>query len=101
LGVIGAAGHLGKGRAVQVIGEVGQDKLCKITVLMQKSCQPRKKIKKYQKLTGFTSLSSVDWRPVLARTPRYNSKHYSHLVFILIKMISLILGLSRTIGRGR
>ena len=48
LGVIGAAGQLGKGRAVQVIREVGQDGLCKITVLRQKSCQPRKKIKQNQ-----------------------------------------------------
>jgi len=30
--VIGTAGQLGKGRAVQVIREVGQDGLCKITV---------------------------------------------------------------------
>jgi hypothetical protein len=49
LGVIGAAGHLGKGRAVQVIRKIGQDGgLCKITVLRQKSCQPQKKIKQNQ-----------------------------------------------------
>jgi hypothetical protein len=48
LGVIGAAGGFGKGRAVQVIREIGQDGLCKITVLRQKSCQPQKKIKQNQ-----------------------------------------------------
>ena len=41
LGVIWAAGGFGEGRAVQVIGKVGQNGLCKITVLRQKSCQPR------------------------------------------------------------
>lgn len=61
LGVIGAAGHLGKGRTVQVIGKIGQNVLRKITVLRQNSCQPRKTIKQNQRLANCTSLSSVDW----------------------------------------
>jgi hypothetical protein len=46
LGVIGAAGQIGKGRAVQVIREIAQDALCKTTVLRWKSCQPQKKTNK-------------------------------------------------------
>ena len=61
VGVIGAACHLGKGRAVQVIAKVGQKRLCKITVLRQKSCQPQRKIKQNQQLTEYRGLSSVDW----------------------------------------
>jgi hypothetical protein len=61
LGVIGAAGQIGKGRTVQVIRKVGQDGLGKTTVLRQNSCQPQKKIKQNQRLTDYASLSSVDW----------------------------------------
>jgi hypothetical protein len=46
--VIGAACQVSKGRAVQVIGAIGQDALCKITVLRQKSCQPQMKVKQNQ-----------------------------------------------------
>jgi hypothetical protein len=60
LGVIRAAGQVGKGRAVQVIREIGQNGLCKTTVLRQESCQPQKKIKQNQQLTDSSSLSSVD-----------------------------------------
>lgn len=61
LGVIGTAGGLGKGRAVQVIGKIGQNDLIKTTVLRQNSCQPQRKNKQNQQLTEFSSLSSVDW----------------------------------------
>jgi hypothetical protein len=73
LGVIRAAGQIGKGRAVQVIREIGQSGLCKTTVLRQKSCQTQKKIKQNQQLTDSSSLSSVDcvstacWRSVHSR----------------------------------
>jgi NADPH-dependent curcumin reductase CurA len=60
VGVIGAAGQIGKGRAVQVIAKIGQKRLCKFTVLRQKSCQPQKKIKQNQVLTEYSGLSSVD-----------------------------------------
>ncbi len=43
VGVIGPTCHLGKGRAVHVIRKIGQNVLCKITVLRQNSCQPQKK----------------------------------------------------------
>ncbi|MDO9568910.1 MAG: hypothetical protein Q7J58_05950, partial [Hydrogenophaga sp.] len=59
--VIGTAGQIGKGRAVQVIREIGQKRLCKTTVLRQKSCQPQMKVKQNQQLTDYTGLSSVDW----------------------------------------
>ncbi len=59
--VIGAAGQLRKGRAVQLIGKVVQHELCKITVMRRKSCQPRKKIKQNQQLADYSGLSSVDW----------------------------------------
>jgi hypothetical protein len=61
--VIRAAGQIGKGRAVQMIREIGQDGLGKTTVLRQNSCQPQKKIKQNQRLTDYASLSSVDWAP--------------------------------------
>jgi hypothetical protein len=61
VGVVGAAGQLGKARAVQVVTQVGQKILCKFTVLRQNSCQPQKKIKQNQGLTDYSSLSSVDW----------------------------------------
>lgn len=61
MGVIGAAGGFGEGRAVQVIRKISQNELCKITVLRQKSCQPQKKVKKIQQLTNYSGLSSVDW----------------------------------------
>ena len=61
LRVLGAAGPLGKGRAVQVSGKVGQNELCKITVLRQNSCQPQKKVKQNQQLAYCSCLSSVDW----------------------------------------
>ncbi|HNM41767.1 MAG TPA: hypothetical protein PKI72_16075 [Giesbergeria sp.] len=65
VGMIGTAGQIGKGRAVQVIAKIGQKRLCKFTVLRQKSCQPQKKIKQNQRLADCSSLSSVDW--VVAR----------------------------------
>jgi hypothetical protein len=61
MGVIGAAGGFGEGRAVQVIRKISQNELCKITVLRQKSCQPQKKVKQIQQLTNYSGLSSVDW----------------------------------------
>jgi len=59
--MIGTAGQTGKGRAVQVIAKIGQKRLCKFTVVRQKSCQPQKKIKQNQRLADCSSLSSVDW----------------------------------------
>lgn len=60
MGVIGTEGGLGEGRAVQVIKKLGQDGLCKTTVICQKSCQTQNKIKQNQRLTDFSGLSSVD-----------------------------------------
>lgn len=60
LGVSGAAGHLGEGRAVQEIREIGQKKLSKITVLGQKSCRPQEEIKQNRRLTISLTLSSVN-----------------------------------------
>ena len=70
LGVIRAAGQIGKGRAVLVIREVGQNGLCKTTVLRRESCQPQKKIKQNQGLTESSSLSSVDWPLLTAESNR-------------------------------
>ena len=68
VGMIGTAGQIGKGRAVQVIAKIGQKRLCKFTVLRQKSCQPQKKIKQNQRLADCSSLSSVDCAQHLATT---------------------------------
>ena len=50
LGVIGAARHLGKGRAVQVSGKLAQDMPCKITVLGQRTSQSKNKTNKIKDL---------------------------------------------------
>ena len=90
-GAVGVAGQGCKGRAMQVFGQLSQNKLYRITVLRQKSCQPQVNNQLNQQLTYSSGLSSVDWGqcPMLAKHPSRTSKMHLCAELTEIRQISL------------
>jgi hypothetical protein len=76
---IGATGRSREGRAVKVFGQSGQNSLDKITVLMQKSCQPQENNQLNQQIAYSTGVSLVNW--LLTHMNERSALHRSNTLF--------------------